>query len=354
MTDKNEFGSQFDPVPVTPAGLVNLLDYDDRNLASLTFDGERYRLTDRFHRGLAKQLDVPYKVFNLFTPEEVMKRAAKVCGSLKLRVTLDRDRYEVLGLTERRGVPVPVRHVVSTLRGDHRIRDLRYKDGVVTGRLDLGDGWEVPNDGEYRVHVQCRVPVDGLEQPEMNLATWRLVCANGAIAEAPIFRTKLEIKDNDGGHFKRLVASFSNPEGVELLQERMGEAASTRASVGELLKLEAVIKRAVPSSHDQRLLRDRLHEVAENPCLRYGVTDLDRIGEKRRPLLPVDCSVSDLLNFASEIATHHGDIVSDTRPLHAFAGTLLAKGFDLEGLYPSTRRASRFYVNDLALGGKVA
>ena len=73
MTDKNEFGSQFDPVPVTPAGLVNLLDYDDRNLASLTFDGERYRLTDRFHRGLAKQLDVPYKVFNLFTPEEAMK-----------------------------------------------------------------------------------------------------------------------------------------------------------------------------------------------------------------------------------------------------------------------------------------
>ena len=68
----------------------------------------------------------------------------------------------------------------------------------------------------------------------------------------------------------------------------------------------------------------------------------------------MDCSVSDLLNFASEIATHHGDIVSDTRPLHAFAGTLLAKGFDLEGLYPSTRRASRFYVNDLALGGKVA
>lgn len=346
----DSLGMEFEPVPVTPGTLVSMLDYDDKGLAGLSYKGDRFALTDRFTKSLAHELDVPYKVFDLFSPEEVMERAAKVCRGLQLRLTLDHRRRKVLGLTEKRGVPVPVRHIVRTLRDDHRLRELEYRDGVIEGRLDMGEGWEVPRDGEYRLNVRCRIPVDGCGSPEMNLSTWRLVCENGAVAEAPIFRTKMEIQDNDGGHFQRLLRSFSNPDGVELLQERMEQAASTRASVAELFKLENVIRKVVESGRDQTKLRDRLHQTAVSPCLRYGVTDLSKIGEKRRPLLPVDCSVSDLLNFASEIATHHADLLTDVRPLHGFAGALLAKGFDLEDLYPSTRPTSRFYLNDLALG----
>lgn len=346
----NDSGScRFIPVPCTPKQLVGMLDYGDKGIDALTYCGAKFQLTPRFHKSLAHELGVPYGVFKLFSPQEVMERAADVQPDLRLRLTVDAKDGKALGVTERRGVPVPVRYVVNTLGNDSRLRSMTYRDGVICADLNLGERWEVKNDSEYSIHVQCRVPVDGVGRPEMNLSTWRQVCENGAIAEAPIFRTKMEIKDNDGSHFARLLKSFSNPEGVELLQERMNQAAETRASVGELYALEEVIRKVVPAGHDQLVLRDRLHEMAANPCIRYGVTELGKIGQKRRGLLPVDCSVSDLLNFASELGTHHKRIISDAKPLHAYTGTLLAKGYDLEDLYPNTQRTSRFYLTDLDL-----
>jgi len=346
---KDDYGTRFAPVACTPKHIVDMLDYDDHGMTSLSLYGEKFKLTPRFHKSLASELGIPYGVFDLFQPEEVMRRAAVVHPDLKLRVTLDRKRGEALGVTERKGVPVPVKFVENTLRGDPRLREFSYRDGVITATLALSDSWFVKNDSEYHAHVQCRVPVDGVGRPDMNLATWRQVCENGAIAEAPIFRTKMEIKDNNGSHFARLLKSFSNPEGIELLQERMTQAAETKASVGELYALEEVVRKVVPEGHNQLVLCDRLHEMAANPCVRYGVTELGKIGQKKRPLLPVDCSVSDLLNFASELATHHKNITTDAKRLHAYVGTLLAKGFDLEDLYPNAQRTSRFYMNDLDL-----
>jgi len=343
-------GTRFVPVACTPGELVGMLDYGDRGITSLVVSGEKFRLTPRFHKSLASELGVPYGVFELFQPEEVMHRAAEVRPDLKLRVTLDFERGEALGVTERKGVPLPVRYVTNTLRDDSCLQEMSYENGVISARLALAEAWNVPNDSEYSIHVQCRIPVDGVGSPYMTLATLRQVCSNGAVAEAPIFRTKMEIKDNDGGHFARLLKSFSNPQGVELLQERMIQAAETKASVGEFYALETALRKVIPAGHDQLALRDRLHEMASNPCVRYGVTELAKIGEKKRGLLPVDCSVSDLLNFASELATHHRDIATELKPLHAYTGTMLAKGYDLEDLYPNAQRTSRFYMRDLALG----
>lgn len=345
-----DYGTRFAPVACTPKQLIGMLDYGDRGIMSIGLDGEKFKLTPRFHKSLASELGVPYGVFGLFRPEEVMQRAAEVRPDLKLRVTLDRRTGEALGVAERKGVPLPVRYVANTLRDDNRLREISYKDGVITARLAMDEAWSVPNDSEYDIHVQCRIPVDGVGSPYMTLATLRHVCTNGAVAEAPIFRTKMEIKDNDGSHFARLLKSFSNPQGVELLQERMISAAETKASVGEFYALETAIRKVVPTGHDQLALCDRLHEMANNPCVRYGVTELAKIGQKKRGLLPVDCSVSDLLNFASELATHHQDVVSDLKPLHAYTGTLLSRGYDLEDLYPNAQRTSRFYMNDLELG----
>jgi len=340
---------RFVPLTCTPRSLVDMMDYGDQKIESISYQGEKFRLTPRFHRSLVAQLGVPYGVFSLFSPSEVMHRAADVHPDLKLRLTVDLKDGTALGVTERKGVPVPVPYVMNTLRNDPRLQSLVYQDGVLSATLNLGDRWEVPNDSEYSIHVRCRVPVDGFGRPDMCLATLRQICSNGAIAESAIFRTKMEIKDNNGSHFARLLKSFANPEGVELLQERMFQAAETKASVGELYALEEVVRKVVPAGHNRLMLLDRLYEMAENPCIRYGVTELGRIGEKRRGLLPVGCSVSDLLNFVSELSTHHGGILTETKPLHAYAGTLLSKGYDLEGLYPNSRGTSRFYMRDLNL-----
>ena len=54
----------------------------------------------------------------------------------------------------------------------------------------------------------------------------------------------------------------------------------------EVYQAESFIRRQVRDARHQMLLCERLQEVAENPCVRYGVTDLGTIGERRRGLLP--------------------------------------------------------------------
>ena len=338
---------RFEPVPITPRQMVEALDCDETKIKSLVIDNSAYKLSDRFYKTLAAELGIPYGVFGFFTPLEVMERAAAKVPDLQLRVTVDTEGRQALGLTQNKGLPMPINYIENVLHNDKRLTGVEYSDGVLSAMLDLDDPWDVPNDSTYGMRVRCRVPVDGVGMPDMSLATWRQVCSNGAVAETSLFRTKMEIKDNSGEHFRRLLASFSNPSGVEMLQERMCNAAETKASVGEVVLLEGLIRRSVANARNQMLLRERLNDVADNPCVRYGVTDLANIGQKKRPLLPVGCSVADLLNFASELGTHHSDLLKSDSTLQSFSGTLLSKGFDLEGLYPHTARTSSFYLNGI-------
>ena len=339
--------NRFEPVPITPRQMVEALDCDETKIKSLVIDNSAYKLSDRFYKTLAGELGIPYGVFGFFTPLEVMERAAAKVPDLQLRVTVDTEGQQALGLTQNKGLPMPINYIENVLHNDKRLTGVEYSDGVLSAMLDLDDPWDVPNDSTYGMRVRCRVPVDGVGMPDMSLATWRQVCSNGAVAETSLFRTKMEIKDNSGEHFRRLLASFSNPSGVEMLQERMCNAAETKASVGEVVLLEGLIRRSVANARNQMLLRERLNDVADNPCVRYGVTDLANIGQKKRPLLPVGCSVADLLNFASELGTHHSDLLKSDSTLQSFSGTLLSKGFDLEGLYPHTARTSSFYLNGI-------
>ena len=338
---------RFEPVPITPRQMVEALDCDETKIKSLVIDNSAYKLSDRFYKTLAGELGIPYGVFGFFTPLEVMERAAAKVPDLQLRVTVDTEGQQALGLTQNKGLPMPINYIENVLHNDKRLTGVEYSDGVLSAMLDLDDPWDVPNDSTYGMRVRCRVPVDGVGMPDMSLATWRQVCSNGAVAETSLFRTKMEIKDNSGEHFRRLLASFSNPSGVEMLQEHMCNAAETKASVGEVVLLEGLIRRSVANARNQMLLRERLNDVADNPCVRYGVTGLANIGQKKRPLLPVGCSVADLLNFASELGTHHSDLLKSDSTLQSFSGTLLSKGFDLEGLYPHTARTSSFYLNGI-------
>ena len=139
-----------------------------------------------------------------------------------------------------------------------------------------------------------------------------------------------------------------------MLQNKMCVAAETKASVGEVVLLEGLIRRSVANTRNQMLLRERLYGISGNPCVRYGVTDLSNIGLKKRALLPVGCSVADLLNFASELATHHASLLKPDATLQSFAGTVLSKGFDLEDLYPNATRTSDFYLRDMDFSQEAA
>ena len=267
------FKERFETVRITPQKVADSVVEENGRFKALSVEGEEYKPSQRFLKGMAQRMKVPLSVFELFTPLEVIRRAAERVPDLQLRLTVDREEKKALALIEDKGVPMPAGNIEIVMKEDKRLQDFSYHDGIITGRFDLGEAWDIPNDSKYGV--------------------WRQVCSNGAVAEAPLFRTKMEVKDNSGEHFRRLLRSFSNPRGVEMLHERLIAANGTKASVDEVYQAESFIRRQVRDARHQMLLCERLQEVADNPCVRYGVTDLGAIGERRRGLLPTGASVAD-------------------------------------------------------------
>ena len=346
------FRERFDTVRITPQKVADSVVEENGRFKALSIEGEQYKPSQRFLKGMAQRMKVPLSVFELFTPLEVIRRATERAPDLPLRLTVDREERQALALIEDKGVPIPAGNIEIIMKEDKRLQEFDYHDGVITGRFDLGEAWDVPNDSKYGVHISTEVPVDGMGTPVTTLATWRQVCSNGAVAEAPLFRTKMEVKDNSGEHFRRLLRSFSNPRGVEYLHERLIAANSTKASVDEVYQAESFIRRQVRDARHQMLLCERLQEVADNPCVRYGVTDLGTIGERRRGLLPTGASVADVMNFVSELNTHHGELLKNRNAANGLLGEYYARSYDLEEMYPHTHPASKYYLHGIDFGEK--
>lgn len=75
----------------------------------------------------------------------------------------------------------------------------------------------------------------------------------------------------------------------------------------------------------------------------YGVANLDTFSVKRQRLLPTRCRVYDLINFASELATHRADPHAALL-LQAYIGTLISDEFDLEGTAEKVNEFQDFFV----------
>ena len=93
------------------------------------------------------------------------------------------------------------------------------------------------------------------------------------------------------------------------------------------------------------LLRDTLKEIEErNTALDEKTRMLESLSVKRQRMLPARCRVYDLLNFASEIATHRAP--ADSRPrLQAYIGTLVSDEFDLEGTAEKVPEFKDLFLN---------
>src|SRR6202043_3402735 len=77
-------------------------------------------------------------------------------------------------------------------------------------------------------------------------------------------------------------------------------------------------------------LFDAFHRMTGDLQRIYGMANLNALSVKRQRTLPAACKVYDLLNFSSEVATHHADEIG-ARSCQAYIGDLISGEYDLEG-----------------------
>ena len=320
--------------------------------ATIRFNDREYRLSKRFFSSFARKMKFSTNVFNYFTPQEFLSRVAERNPDLRLQGTFDNHTNQLLGVTDPDKKLLPAHLACRVIADDPRTRKISYRDGVWEAELALDEKFTVPKAGDYYRKLQLNYPVDGVGMPNIYLATVRVVCSNGAVAAVSSFRTDIEVNDESGTHLGKLIQSFSNDYGFSVMGDRLIAAQNTAASVNELLNIDTLIAANVSDKSACRKILERINDIAGDPCYRYGVTSLQSVSRKKRALLPVECSVNDLLNVCSELVTHYGELLHRPQAFHEETGKILSQEFDLEGMYRSSGNPSPdFFLNDLDLHG---
>lgn len=316
---------------------------------NLNYLGKDFKTTPRFVTSLAKKMKFSTNIFKYFSPEEVLLRVAEHNPGSRLMVTFDHHANEILGVIDEDKKILPPQIACQVFAEDPRIREISYQNGLWSAELHLDESFKVRNSGDYFRRLEICYPVDGVGMPCIYLAMLRQVCSNGSTARVAEFRTDIEISDESGLHLSRLLKSFNNQYGFAALEDRLTTAQSTAASVGELMEVDNLLQTYVADKHAYRTLHNRLDEIAGEPCFTYGTTSLNNIPAKKRALLPVNCSVNDLLNFCSELTTHHSNLLNNSTSFDVATGKILAHEFDLEGMYRRRTGSPDFFLKGLDL-----
>lgn len=303
--------------------------------ALVDLDGEHCRVSTRFWKSIFARYRFGASTFRYFYPEEVFRRICEVSSNDTLRVVVERRPGAApLALAVSR----PQDRLVSIadireLALSHGATHVGYSTGVV-------DCTFTPRSGEQALAIGADafanrftldVPVDGFGNACIHVALLRLICTNGLVAHHRAFASEVPASANPRHTLRRAIECFDHGDGFTALRERFLSAQSSWASVREahgLAKILVRMTRLDPRAKSRAVdgfdrLTGRIKEF-------YGLTNIDTLPVRRQRLLPVQCRVYDLLNFAGEVATHMARD-EEARALQSWIGGTLADEFDLEG-----------------------
>jgi hypothetical protein len=352
MSKRFEYGY----ATIKDLGIHTAVDKAGRNIVqSVLLDGEPLRASTRFWTSLQLRFGFSANIFKLFSHGEVFQRISERCANDRLRWCVEREddgSGTALAVTNP-STGVIRHHDLLGLLNQYEAENISYHNGCVrsTHSPRTGGSFEIAGDG-FRNRYIIDTPIDGFGRPSVYLSLLRLVCTNGAVGYSKTFRSELNVgKSDDGAHFalQRVLDGFNNEEGFAALRQRFESAATSWASVNEANKLYKTLVRLhhyrelkggapvaaaggdgpAPVGHALPLLQD-FHKMTGDLTHLYGLANLDALSIKRQRTLPAGCKVYDLLNFASEVATHQAT-PAGSRTLQAFIGDLLSNEYDLEG-----------------------
>jgi hypothetical protein len=321
-----------------------------KDIRRVSLQGRPMTASKRFWKSLHRRFGFTENFFNWFSPIEVFERISQVARNDQVRWCVEHQedgKQKILGVSNPSSSIIQYENLNQLLE-QYKPEQVTYNDGVVTSRHQLKHSIDFKIAGDsFENRYQLDTPIDGFGRPAIYLSLLRLICSNGAIGFSPAFRSELSLgKGKDRGEFaiERALDSFNNDEGYAAMRQRFESATNSWASMAEAQALYKVLTKAYgvgrssKASEDEstaspsampeitRALRKTVGDFGEI----YGLANPDALSIKRQRTLPAKCRVYELLNFASEVATHHM-LPSAQRPVQAFIGELISHEYDLEG-----------------------
>lgn len=348
---------------------VAIADNGKRQIESVSVDGRPVEQSRRFWTSLFARYGFGNNMFAYFDPAEVFQRITERREDDRIRVCTvqsgpdeqgNRPLPTLMAISSPEKPILQYDQIVDTLNQFEVVQEgkfpgIRYANGtLLAGYVPRGESpFEIAGDA-FQARYNAIVPIDGYGSPEIVLGTLRMICTNGMIAFDKVFSSKIPSgKDIDGGlsRVRNAIAGYGNDEGFDALRRRLVTATESIASVAECADVSGSIMRVLGSSgtekEDVRKLFDEFDRIAGNPTMMYGLVSATAVGRKRLQSLPSRATVYDLMNFATEVATHHVKDEDGARVIHGLVGKMLGDEYDLEGSAKGGRDHIDIYLQNM-------
>lgn len=328
--------------------------------------------TPRFWNSLYSRYGFNGQFNKYFSHEEIFSRIHAVEKNDKIRLCVEQVGADEPRLLAVSNPTKPVAHYaeVMELLGEYDGENLAYANGELTSLHAPRIGGSQPIVGDlFHNRFAVSVPVDGYGQTSLYLALLRQVCMNGAVAMSKAFRSSLSLGKGDDSvlpTLTRALDSFNNDEGFHALRQRIESSAKSWASVHEALSLyknlikmhladeltsDGAVKAIDGVVLDERYaaggwdtpILSKFHALTGDTSMLYGLANMEALSPKRQKTLPVKCTVYDLINFATEVSSHHSN-ANGQRRLGGWFGTTVSNEYDMEGTMDSFGDFADFHV----------
>jgi hypothetical protein len=320
-----------------------------QRVKAIEIDGHVTKPSNRFWRSFFHRFGIADTVFKYFDYDEVLCRINERAKSDRLRYCIERNSKgeEMLLAVSNPSRPIISYEKVVDLTSRYATSETSYHEGIVTTTHTPRSGdntFDIRGD-EFKHRYVMETPIDGFSAPKIHLSLLRLLCENGAIGYSRAFRSEINVGNDIGLTLSRALDSYDNDEGYSALRQRFSSAQSSWASLRECEQLRKLLIKLHHSggvSAQGRLL-PQFDQMTGNLHEFYGLANLDALGQKRQRVLPSRARVYDLINFASEIATHHAQPIAQ-RPLQAYIGSVISDEYDMEGTADRVSEFQDFFM----------
>jgi hypothetical protein len=345
---------------------------------SLELDGRTVQPSSRFWNSLHVRFGFTSNIFRYFSHAEVFGRISQVAANDQIRWCLQTDDSgpgTLLAVTSPTAATITFDDLMALLE-KYGTKATRYTNGVVSSEHAprLNPVFQVGGDGFQNKFI-LDTPIDGYGRPAVYLSMLRLICSNGLVGFSPTFRSELSTGKGESGVsfvLERVLDGFNNEDGYAALRQRFESASRSWASVHEANALYKVLARLhsrgevrggkapvhVAGNDGASLgeaspLFHAYHKMTGDLSRIYGLANVDTLSAKRQRTLPAACKVYDLLNFASEVATHHATEAGN-RTMQAYIGELISGEYDLEGTADQFSDWRDFFIGNDATASTMA
>lgn len=339
----------------------------------VSINGRECKPSKRFWTSIQCRFGFSPNIFRYFDHAEVFERISQKAPTDEVRYCIEHDtasgKDTILAVTNP-NISAVKYETLNGLLEQYGAEGVTYTDGIVRSThkpRNNNTPFQVASDDFINQFI-IDTPIDGFGRPNIYLSLMRLICANGAIGYSKAFRSEISTgkRDEDVSFaLTRAIDGFNNEEGFAALRQRFDAATNSWASVNETQRLYRSLASLAGNGELVRRGREVVHTI-DGPkevetCLPifndfhkmtgdltsiYGMADIDTLSVKRQRALPTPCKVYDLLNFATEVATHYAHTRGGRR-LQAFVGDMITSEYDLEGTCDQFSDYNDFFIHDV-------